>query len=137
MVVMTTISMDKSIVTYINIYTVAPDKQRALVELLVRAAGPMSRLPGFVSANIHGSLDGTKVANYVQWQGIEDFHKMQKDPVAQPFLEEETALAKFEPGLYSVESIHAVAEAEPVAAVENPPAAEPTVAAEPPPIGAV
>jgi hypothetical protein len=28
----------------------------------------MSRRPGYVSANIHRSLDGTTVADYAQWQ---------------------------------------------------------------------
>ena len=103
---MTTISTEKTVVTFINIYTVAHEKQQELVDLLVRAASPMSKVPGFISANIHRSLDGTKVANYVQWQSIEDLHKMQKDPTTQPHIEEEAALAKFDPGTYSVVSIH-------------------------------
>jgi heme-degrading monooxygenase HmoA len=116
---MITISADKSIVTFINVFTVAPEKQQELVDLLVRAASPMSRVPGFIAASIHRSLDGTKVANYAQWHSVEDFHAMQKDPAAQPHMEEETALAKFEPGLYSVVSIHAAPalEAAPTVAV--------------------
>lgn len=103
---MTTISTEKTIVTFISIYTVAPEKQQELVDLLVRAAGSMSKVPGFISANIHRSLDATKVANYAQWKSVEDFHRMQKDPTAQPHMEEEAALAKFEAGIYSVVSIH-------------------------------
>lgn len=83
------------------------------MSLLARAARPISKLPGFISANIHCGLDGTKVANYTQWKSVEDFHAMQKDPTAQPHLEEEAALAKFEVGLYTVASIHSAADAEP------------------------
>lgn len=116
---MTTISTEKTIVTCINVFTVVPEKQQELVDLLVRATGPMSRVPGFISVNIHRSLDGTKVASYAQWQSVEDFHAMQKDPAAQPYSEEEAALAKSEPGLYSVVSIHAApaGEAAPAGAV--------------------
>ncbi len=110
---MTIISTDKAIVTSIHIYTVLPEKQQALVDLLIRAAAPMSKVTGFISANIHASLDGTKVANYTQWQTLEDFHAMQKDPTSQPHAEEEAALATSEAGSYSVVSIHPSPAAEP------------------------
>ena len=110
---MTTICMDKSIVTSINTYTLVPEKQQELVDLLVRATGPMSRVAGFISVNIHRSLDGTKVASYAQWQSVEDFHAMQKDPAVQPHMEEEAALAKSEAGLYMVFSIHTAPDMEP------------------------
>ena len=33
----------------------------------------MQHLPGFISASIHRSLDGTKVINYAQWRSQADF----------------------------------------------------------------
>lgn len=61
----TTISKDTDIVTFINVFTVAPENQHRLVELLVETTEDlMSKLPGFISANIHKSLDGTQVVNY-------------------------------------------------------------------------
>jgi len=100
---MTTIDKDSKLVTLINIFTVEPAKQQQLVDLLIHATDTsMRQLPGFISANIHRSLDGTKVANYAQWQSVADFQAMQKNPAAKPHMEQAAALAKFEPGLYEV-----------------------------------
>ena len=100
---MTTIEKDNKLVTLINIFSVEPAKQQQLVDLLIQATETsMRHLPGFISANIHRSLDGTKVANYAQWRSVEDFQAMQKNPAAKPHMEKAAALAKFEPGLYEV-----------------------------------
>ena len=100
---MTTIDKDNKLVTLINIFTVVPAKQQQLVDLLIHATETsMRQLPGFISANIHRSLDGTKVANYAQWRSVEDFQAMQKNAAAKPHMEQSAALAKFEPGLYEV-----------------------------------
>lgn len=100
---MSTISKDNKIVTLINVFTVEPAKQQRLVDLLVHATDTtMRHLPGFVSANIHRSLDGTRVANYAQWRSVEDFQAMQKNPAAIPHMQEAAGLAKFEAGLYEV-----------------------------------
>jgi Antibiotic biosynthesis monooxygenase len=62
-----TIRADAEVVTLINVFTVDPDDQQRLVELWQRATDEVMRhLPGFVSANVHRSLDGTKVVNYAQ-----------------------------------------------------------------------
>ncbi len=61
---MTTIAKDNRIVTLINVFTVEPTRQKQLVDLLIRATeATMRNLPGFVSANIHKSVDGTRVVN--------------------------------------------------------------------------
>ncbi len=47
----------------------APEQQQRLVDLLVEATeAVMKYQPGYVSANIHKSLDGTRVTNYAQWR---------------------------------------------------------------------
>jgi quinol monooxygenase YgiN len=100
---MTAIDKNNKLVTLINIFTVEPAKQQQLVDLLIQATETsMRHLPGFISANIHRSLDGTKVANYAQWRSGEDFQAMQKNPAAKPHREQAAALAKFEPGLDEV-----------------------------------
>jgi quinol monooxygenase YgiN len=58
--------------------------------------------PGFVSASLHRSLDGTKVTMYAQWRSVEDYQAMRQDPTPLPFLQEALALATFEPGMYEV-----------------------------------
>ena len=51
--------------TVINVFTVAPQQQARLVELLSRATETSVRhVPGFVAASLHRSLDGTKVTMY-------------------------------------------------------------------------
>ena len=60
-----TIEKGRSVLTLINIFTVEPEKQQKLVALLIEATEQtMKNMPGFVSANIHRSLDGKKVVNY-------------------------------------------------------------------------
>ncbi|SRR6266545_5339980 len=103
---MATISKDGRLLTLINIFTVEPAKQRELVDLLTRATQTSVRhVTGFVSASLHRSLDGTKVAMYAQWRSVDDYQAMRRDPVASPYLDQALALAKFEPGMYEVVEI--------------------------------
>jgi quinol monooxygenase YgiN len=74
---MVTISKDNDVVTLINVFTVRPEHQQRLVDVLVNATQTvMRKQPGFISANIHRSLDGTRVTNYAQWQSPEAFEAM-------------------------------------------------------------
>ncbi len=101
---MTTISTQQDVVTLINVFTVAPEDQQRLLDLLVEATeSVMNRLPGFVSANLHTSLDGTKVTNYAQWRSREDFEAMLQNPEAMMHMREAGRIAeKFGPHLYEV-----------------------------------
>src|ERR1700731_3776325 len=48
-------------VIFINVFTVTQANQQRLVDLLTRATdGFVNRAPGFISATLHRSLDGTK-----------------------------------------------------------------------------
>jgi quinol monooxygenase YgiN len=77
---MVTIAKANEVVTLINVFTVAPEDQRRLVDVLVEATqAVMRKQPGFVSANIHKSLDDTRVANYAQWRNKEAFEAMLRD----------------------------------------------------------
>ena len=101
---MTRISQRNEVVTLINVFTVAPENQQRLLDVLVEATeSVMNKLPGFVSANLHKSLDGTKVTNYAQWRRREDFEAMLEDPEAAVHMREAAEIAeKFEPHLYEV-----------------------------------
>src|ERR1700676_609437 len=69
---MTTISAKSDVMTLINMFTVEPANQRRLVELLTEATEvSVGRAPGFVSASLHRSTDGTKVTMYAQWRSID------------------------------------------------------------------
>ena len=99
---MTKISARSDVMTLINVFTVDANNQRRLVELLIEATEVVRRAPGFVSASLHRSTDGTKVTMYAQWRSISDYQAMRQDPVPLPFLQEALTIAKFEPGVYEV-----------------------------------
>lgn len=93
---------DRSIVL-INVFTVAPANQQRLLDLLARATdASVNRAPGFLSATLHRSIDGTKVTMYARWRSVEDYEAMRRDPGPLPFLQEALTIAKFEPQLYEV-----------------------------------
>jgi heme-degrading monooxygenase HmoA len=101
---MVTIAKANDVVTLINVFTVAPEDQQRLVDVLVEATQAVMRTqPGFVSANIHKSLDGTRVANYAQWRSKEAFEAMLRDQEAAEHMGEAARIAEsFEPHLYEV-----------------------------------
>jgi len=100
---MSKIEKGNSVLTLINVFTVDPDKQQKLVAVLIEATEQtMKHMPGFVSANIHRSLDGNKVVNYAQWKSMAAFEAMRKNPEAVPHMQAAAALAKFEPILCEV-----------------------------------
>jgi quinol monooxygenase YgiN len=99
----TTISANNNVITLINVFTVEPANQQRLIELLTQATEKSVRwAPGFVSASLHRSTDGAKVAMYAQWQSMDHYHAMRQDPAPLPFFEEALTIARFEPGTYEV-----------------------------------
>jgi quinol monooxygenase YgiN len=107
---MTTITTEKSLITLINVFTVSPDNQQRLVDLLVEATQhTMRNQPGYISANIHKSLDGTRVTNYAQWRSQEDFEAIEKNPEVLVHMRAASQLAtSIEPHLYEVSFIDAL-----------------------------
>jgi heme-degrading monooxygenase HmoA len=101
---MPTIARDNDVVTLINVFTVAPEDQERLVDVLVDATRVvMRRQPGFVSASIHKSFDGTRVTNYAQWRSLEAFEAMLRNQEAAEHMGEAARIAeRFEPHLYEV-----------------------------------
>lgn len=102
------ITRDADVVALINVFTVPPEDQKRLVDLLVRATEEVvSRQPGYISANIHDSLDGTRVTNYAQWRSREDFEAMFRDPEVIAHIREAEGIAvSYEPRLYEVSYTH-------------------------------
>lgn len=106
-VITTTVTVDQNVVTLINVFTVLPERQQELVDLLASVTDEvMVGIAGFVSANIHASLDGTKVVNYAQWASEEHFEAMLQSPVAGEHMAKASAIADAEPHLYCVASVH-------------------------------
>ena len=104
---MTNISRRGHVVTVINVFTVEPEKQDALVALLTRATDETIRhMPGFISANIHRSIDGVRVTNYAQWRSRADLEAMMHHPDAMPHMKQATALAtNVDPHVYEVAAV--------------------------------
>jgi len=95
---MSTIEKSKNVLTLVNIFTVEPGRQGDLVKLLLEATErTMRHLPGFVSANIHRGLDGTRVINYAQWESMATFEAMHRNADAQAHMKAAAALAQSEP----------------------------------------
>jgi heme-degrading monooxygenase HmoA len=106
-VIDTTIQQGDGVMTLINVFTVEPEHQQELLDLLAEATEQvMAALPGFVSANLHRSADGTRVVNYAQWRSLEDFTAMQQDENARVHIARAAQLASFEPIICQVAYVH-------------------------------
>jgi quinol monooxygenase YgiN len=107
---MVTIAKDNDVVTLINVFTVDPLEQQRLVDVLADATqAVMRKQPGFVSANIHRSFDGTRVTNYAQWRSREAFEAMIQNQEAAEHMGEAARIAqRFEPHLYEVSFVDEV-----------------------------
>ena len=70
---MATVATKNEVITVIVIFTVEPDRQQELIDAIAEFTETVKQQPGFVSANIHKSIDGVKVANYAQWQSQADY----------------------------------------------------------------
>ncbi len=105
----TIIREESRIVTLINVFTVDKENQEALVDLLVHATEEtMQNIDGFISANIHRSVDGKSVANYAQWKSRDAFLAMLQNPEAKPHMDAALALsnAPNAANLYEITSKH-------------------------------
>ncbi len=91
---MPTIAIDNEVATVIVIFNVEPEKQQQLIDTIAEFVNTVKYLPGFVSANIHKSLDGVKVANYAQWKTKQDFENFLNNSEAQ---EKGAKLREFNP----------------------------------------
>ena len=100
---MTTIDTNKKICTLINVFTINPEKNLELFELLKEATEQvMSKFKGYISANLHISDDKKTLTNYAQWETLEDFQNMLKDQEAQKHMKQAASIAiEFKPVTYS------------------------------------
>jgi len=79
----TIITANSNLCTLINVFTVSAERQQELVDVLVEVTEQIIKdLPGFVSANIHKSIDGVRVTNYVQWESQAALQNMLDNPEA-------------------------------------------------------
>lgn len=65
---MAALDLDNQLVTPIILFRVKAGQQAAAIEIIQQLFAIAQQQPGFVSAHLHRSLDGVKVANYAQWE---------------------------------------------------------------------
>ncbi len=94
--------LENSPVVLINVFTVEPKNQQRLIDILTAATvGSVDQEPGFMSATLHRSLDGSKVTMYAKWRSAEAYAAMRRKP-GRPFLGQALEIAKFEPSMYEI-----------------------------------
>jgi heme-degrading monooxygenase HmoA len=103
---MTTIVTGSQPTTSITTYRVRPELQQRLIDILVLAAeNVLQKLPGFISANIHKSMDGTQVLNYSQWESREAFDAIRQNETVLTYTHAAWEIATIEPHIYEVVAI--------------------------------
>ncbi len=90
------------VITQINVFTMPEGGQQALIELLHEAAVSCRAIPGWMSASLHRSVDGTRVVNYAQASDQAAMRRVFEHLQANGFLERNKVLGTAHPGLYEV-----------------------------------
>jgi hypothetical protein len=99
---MPTINANVGIVTQINVFTVPEGGQPALIEFLKEAAQFASSTPGWISASVHRSRDGTRVVNYAQTESLEAAQRVIERLREGGWFERNQSLGEAHPGLYDI-----------------------------------
>lgn len=75
-------------ITLINVFTVTPEKQNTAADKIAHIYKTfVCNQPGFISAKIQKSLDGTEVAAVAHWKSQAALSTMQQKPDFQHLLE--------------------------------------------------
>ena len=99
---MPTIEPNNGVVTHINVFTVSPDKQQALVDSLKETVQAAKEIDGWISASIHKSLDGRQVVNYVQFESAAAAQAVTRHLLSRGLIQRNVALGSVAPGQYEV-----------------------------------
>jgi hypothetical protein len=96
------IKANSGVVTQINVFNVSQGGQQPLIDLLAESAMFASSIPGWLSASLHRSHDGTRVVNYAQSESPEAAKLIVERLRAAGYLDRNKMLGKAHPGLYEV-----------------------------------
>ena len=102
-----TLAAESGYLTFINTFTVEPEKADDLLVALKRATVDLfCRQPGFISVSLHLSRDRSRVVNYAQWRSKGDYEAMSKLPEVQAHMKTAAALASaFDPVDYDLREV--------------------------------
>jgi heme-degrading monooxygenase HmoA len=98
----TTISKNAALITIINKFSVEPNNQNILLKHLDDLRMIVEKLTGFISANVHKSIDGTRVVSYAQWKSKENYQAVYTNLEAKNHLDEIKKISKFNWNFYEV-----------------------------------
>jgi len=98
----TRISKDANLVTVVNMFSVKPENHKKLLQLLEDLRIVVEKLPGFISANVHRSFEGTRIVSYAQWNTKEAYQAVYTNSDAKSILDEIKKISKFSWNLYEV-----------------------------------
>ena len=92
------IRRDPRFATFINTFRCRPQDQDEVVRINVEIVDQVaSTSPGFISASVHRSTDGSRVFNYLQWETAEHLAAMQRSAAFQAIARQFAGLIEFEP----------------------------------------
>jgi quinol monooxygenase YgiN len=84
--------------TFINVFTCKPKDQDEVVRINVEIIENVAvGRPGFISASVHQSTDGSRVFNYLQWETPEHLAAMQQSDAFRQIARRFAGLIEFEP----------------------------------------
>jgi quinol monooxygenase YgiN len=102
-----TIRTGSDITTIVNVFTIEPDNQHKLVQLLKEGTESFfTKQPGFISSSVHTSKEGGRAVNYSQWRSVADIENFRKDPKFAPYVQRLAAIAKAETILCEVVEVN-------------------------------
>jgi quinol monooxygenase YgiN len=91
--------------TFINTFRCEPSNQDEIVRINIDIIDHVaSTYPGYISATVHRSIDGTRVFNYLQWESAEHLAAMQRSPEFHAIAGRFAGLIEFEP--HECEVVH-------------------------------
>ena len=103
----TAIRIGADVTTLVNVFTVEPENQQQLVQVLKEGTESFfSKQPGFISSSVLTSKDGRRAINYSQWRSTKDIESFRGHPYFAPYVQRIVALAKSESILCDVVDIH-------------------------------
>jgi quinol monooxygenase YgiN len=84
--------------TFINTFRCDPQNQAEVVRINVDIVDQVaSSFPGFISASVHRSTDGTRIIIYLQWESAEHLAAMQRSEKFREIGREFAGLIEFDP----------------------------------------
>ena len=94
-------------VTFVQIWEVGgPEAQQRWLAVMHESIHILQRQPGFVTMNLHTSIEGDRIAVYAQWASRETLEAAINDPAAKTAHDRMARIGSSDGSLYTVESVY-------------------------------